>query len=327
MSKPNIYVTRMLTDELITALKQSYEVEVNPHDRPLTRSELLEAVRGRDGVVCLLTDRIDGEVYDAAGKQCKIFATYGVGFNHMDVPAATERGVLLSNTPDAVTDATADMAWALLLAVARRIVEGDQFNRTKEFTGWSPMFMLGMHVSGKTVGIIGPGRIGVAFAKRGAGFNMKILYTGNSRKPEFEQETGGQFVDMETLLAQSDFVSLHVPLTEKTHHLIGEKELKLMKKTAILINTARGPVVDEKALVEALKSGEIWGAGLDVFERKPLLEPGLADLQNAVIPPHLGTSTLDTRLNMGRMVLENVQAAMEGRRPPNCLNWEGVKSN
>ena len=322
MSKPNIYVTRRLPDEIISSLETRYHVEVNPEDRPLNRQELLEAVKGRDGVICLLTDTINDEVYAAAGSQCKIFANYGVGFNHIDIPAATRRGILISNTPDVLTDATADMAWALLLAVARRIVEGDKFNRQQKFQGWGPMFMLGMEVSGKTVGIIGPGRIGTAFAKRASGFNMKILYTGNKRREDFEQETGGQFVDMETLLKQSDFVSLHVPLTEYTHHLIGEKELHLMKKTAILVNTARGPVIDEKALVEALRNGDIWGAGLDVFEREPLLEPGLIDLDNVVIPPHFGTSTMDTRIKMGQMVIDNLFAVLDGKIPPNCLNPE-----
>ena len=325
VTKPNVYVTRLLPEPFLAALRERCLVEVNPHDRPLTREELLEAVRGRDGIVSLLTDRIDGEVFDAAGLGCKIVANYGVGFNHIDIPAATKRGILVCNTPDAVTDATADMAWALLLSVARRIVEGDQFTRHQTFKGWSPMFMMGMEVSGKTVGIIGPGRIGIAFAKRAMGFNMKILYTGNSPKPDFEKETGGQFVDLKTLLKESDYVSLHVPLTEKTQHLIGEAELKLMKKTAILINTARGPVVHEKALVEALQQGEIWGAGLDVFEREPLLEPGLTELTNVVIPPHLGTSTMDTRLRMGRMVMENLYAGLDGTKPPHCLNWDEVQ--
>ena len=325
MLKPNIYVTRRLPDEIIRSLETRYHVEVNPEDRPLNRQELLEAVKGRDGVICLLTDTINDEVYASAGPQCKIFANYGVGFNHIDISAATRRGIFISNTPDVLTDATADMAWALLLAVARRIVEGDKFNRQQKFQGWGPMFMLGMEVSGKTVGIIGPGRIGTAFAKRASGFNMKILYTGNKRREDFEQKTGGQFVDMETLLKQSDFVSLHVPLTEYTYHLIGEKELQLMKKTAILVNTARGPVIDEKALVQALKNGDIWGAGLDVLEREPLLEPGLIDLDNVVIPPHFGTSTMDTRIKMGQMVIDNLFAVLDGQMPPNCLNPESVR--
>jgi glyoxylate reductase len=320
MKKANVYVSRMIPEPAITLLKEHCDVEVNPYDRPVTREELLEKVRGRDAVLCLITDTIDEGIFEAAGPQCKIFANFGVGYNHIDVTAATRYGILVSNTPDVLTDSTADMAWALLFAVARRVAEGDRFNRAGKFDGWGPMFMLGLEITGKTLGVIGAGRIGAAFAKRAAAFNIKILYTSNSPKPDFEAETGGKFVDKMTLLRESDFISLHVPLTPATHYLIGEREFDIMKKTAILINTARGPVVDEKALVQALSTGKIWGAGLDVFEREPELEPGLAELDNVVIAPHLGSATLETRTKMGLMAVQNILAALDGKVLPNCLN-------
>ncbi|EAX47745.1 D-isomer specific 2-hydroxyacid dehydrogenase, NAD-binding [Thermosinus carboxydivorans Nor1] len=322
MAQFNVYVTRRIPDTALDVLRQRCNVEVNPEDRVLTRDELLAKVTGRDAVLCLLTDTIDDAVLAAAGKQCRIFANYAVGYNNIDVAAATKRGIFISNTPDVLTAATADMAWALLFAVARRVVEGDKFTRAGKFHGWGPLLMLGQEVTGKTVGIIGAGRIGAAFARRAKGFDMKILYTGRSRKPDFERETGATYVDFDTLLREADFISLHVPLTPETYHLIGERELKLMKPTAILINTARGPVVDEKALVAALRRGEIWGAGLDVFENEPALAEGLAELDNVVIPPHLGSATLETRTKMGLVAVENILAALDGRMPPNCLNPE-----
>lgn len=320
MAKPSVYVTRRIPEAAIELLEQHCAVEFNPEDRALSREELLGKVRGRDAVLCLLTDTIDEAVLAAAGPQCRIFANFAVGYNNIDVAAATKRGVYVSNTPDVLTDATADMAFALLMAVARRVAEGDRFTRAGKFKGWGPLFMLGQEVGGKTLGIIGAGRIGQVMAKRAAGFDMKLLYTANSPKPDFESATGAKYVDKDTLLKEADFVSLHVPLTPETRHMIGERELKLMKQSAILINTARGPVVDEKALVAALRTGEIWGAGLDVFEREPELEPGLAELDNAVIPPHLGSATLETRVKMGMMAAGNILAALNGGVPPNCLN-------
>lgn len=322
MTRPNVYVTRALPEGALAKLRETCDVEVNPHDRVLTKEELIAAVAGRDAVLCLITDKVDEDILRAARPRCVVFGNYGVGYNHIDLAAATQHGIWVSNTPDVLTDATADMAWALLFAVARRVVEGDKVNRARKFTGWGPMYMLGQEVTGKTMGIIGAGRIGTAVAKRAKGFDMKLLYTGNAHKPDFEEATGAQFADLDTLLKQSDFVSLHIPLTPKTHHLIGERELKLMKNSAILINTARGPVVDEKALVKALREGEIWGAGLDVFEREPELEPGLTELDNVVIPPHLGSATLDTRANMGLMAVNNILTALAGYIPANCLNPE-----
>lgn len=322
MNKPKVYVTRMIPEPAIELLKQHCEVEINPDDRVLDRSELIEKVRGRDAVLCLLTDTIDDEVFEAAGPQCRLFANYAVGYNNIDVQAATRRGIIITNTPGVLDDATADHAWALLFAVSRRIVEADAYLRAGKFKGWGPMLLLGRDITGKTLGIIGAGRIGTNFAKKASGFNMRILYSGVKPNPDFERETGGVFVDRETLLRESDFVSLHVPLLPETRHLISEKELKLMKKTAVLINTSRGPVVDEKALVKALKEGEIWGAGLDVFENEPDLEPGLAELDNVVIVPHIASATIETRTNMGMIAVRNIINVMSGKEPETCVNPE-----
>jgi len=326
MSKPRVLITRRIPDSGIRLLKIKCEVEVNPQDRPLTREELLMGVRDRDGVLCMLTDKIDAEVLDAAGPRVKIFANYAVGFDNLDIAAATQRGVLLSNTPDVLTDATADMAWSLLCAVARRVVEGDRYTRAGKFTGWKPLELLGLEITGKTIGIIGAGRIGQAFGQRACGFKPRLLYTANRPKPDFEAQTGASFTDRETLLREADFVSLHLPLTPETRYYIGARELNLMKQTAILINTSRGPVVDEKALVKALRERRIWGAGLDVFEREPELEPGLSALENVVITPHLGSATVETRDNMGIVAADNILAALAGEMPPNCLNPEAAKT-
>ncbi|MBM4081170.1 MAG: D-glycerate dehydrogenase, partial [Planctomycetes bacterium] len=285
---------------------------------------LLKNVKGRDGVLCLLTDTIDAEVLDAA-KGAKIFANYAVGFNNIDVKAATERGILITNTPGVLTDATADMAWALLFSAARRIVEGDKYTRAGKFKGWSPMLFLGGDITGKTLGIVGAGRIGAAMARRSVGFKMKVLYCDPTRNEELERELGAKQVDMPTLLKESDFVSVHVLLTPATRHLIGEKELGMMKPTAYLINTSRGPVVDEAALVKALEEKKIAGAGLDVYEDEPKLKPGLAKLPNAVIPPHIASATIWTRGKMAEMAATNLVAALKGERPPNLVNPEVLK--
>ena len=322
MSKKwNVYVTRLLPDPAMDLLNQHCNVEVNPHNRVLTREELLANVKGRDAVLCLLTDEIDAEVLDAA-QGAKIFANYAVGYNNVDVTAATERGIIITNTPGVLTDTTADLAWALLFAMARRVVEADNFLRAGKFKGWAPMLFLGQDVSGKTLGIIGCGRIGSAFGKRAKGFDMRILYCDVVRNEKFEQETGAAYVDEETLLKESDFISIHVALMPSTRHLIGENEFELMKETAILINTSRGPVVDETALVKALKEGKIWGAGLDVFEAEPELAPGLAELDNVVIVPHIASASIETRTKMGTMAVENILAVIDGKTPPNCVNPE-----
>ena len=323
--KWNVYVTRMLPQPAIDLLKEYCDVEINPEDRVLARQELLDKVKGRDAVLCLLTDAIDAEVFDAAGPQCRIFANYAVGYNNVDVAEATKRGIIITNTPGVLTDATADLAWALLFSVSRRIVESDRFTREGKFVGWGPMMFLGRDITGKTLGVIGAGRIGSNFAQKARGFDMKILYTDIKPSAEFEKETGAVFADRETLLRESDFVSIHVPLLPETRHMIGEKEFKLMKKTAVLINTSRGPVIDEKALVKALKEGDIWGAGLDVYENEPELEPGLAELENVVILPHVASATIETRTNMGLIAVRNIIACIKGEKPQTCVNPEVLK--
>ena len=317
----NVLVTRRIPDESIGMLEAACGVvDVNPHDRAMTRAEFLEAVQGRDGLLCLLTEDIDDEVLDIS-PGLRGVAIYAVGYNNIDVDACTRRGIPVSNTPGVLTDTTADIAWALMFAAARRVAEGDRYVRSGRFTGWGPLLMLGSDVTGKTLGIVGAGRIGTATARRAAGFSMPVVYASRKRNATIES-TGARYLPLDDLLRESDFVSLHVPLTPETTHLIGARELDLMKPTAYLINTTRGPVVDEKALVQALRNGLIAGAGLDVFEREPELEPGLADLENAVILPHVGSGTVATRLRMGNMAAANLIAMVNGEDPPNCVNPE-----
>jgi lactate dehydrogenase-like 2-hydroxyacid dehydrogenase len=325
MPKSNVYVTRMIPQETIDTLRQFHDVEVNPHDRALSREELLQQVRGRDAVITLLTDTIDGEVLDAAGPQCKIFANYAVGFNNFDLKAATERGVIMTNTPGVLDDATATHAWALLLATARRISESERYVRAGKWHGWAPMAFIGQDVDHKTLGIAGLGRIGSNFARKAAAFDMKVIYTNAQREPEFERLYGATFVDKATLLRESDYLSLHLPLLPETHHYIGAKELASMKRTAVLINAARGPLVDEQALIVALRDKIIWGAGLDVFEDEPKLAPGLADLDNVVIVPHIASATIQTRLAMGKIATDNVISVLKGESPQTCINPEVLK--
>jgi glyoxylate reductase len=301
------------------------EVARNTEPRVLSTDELRAAVAGRDAVLCLLTDRIDASVLEAA-RGCRVFANMAVGFNNIDVAAATRLGILVTNTPGVLTEATADLTWCLILGIARRAAEGDREMREGRFPGWGPMYMLGGDVTGRTLGLIGPGRIAVAVARRARGFEMPLLYTGRKPSPELDS-LGARRVEIDILLAESDFVSLHVPLTAETHHLIDAGALRRMKSTAYLINTARGPVVDEKALVVALREGRIAGAGLDVYEDEPKMADGLADCPNALLLPHLGSATRATRAAMSRMAAENLIAALRGERPPNLVNadaWPGA---
>lgn len=323
----NIYVTREIPEGGLKILREKFGAfEMNHLDRVLTREELIEKVRGRDGVLCLLTDRIDAAVFDAAGPQCKIFSNYAVGFNNVDVEEASRRGIMVTNTPGVLTEATADLAIALLFSAARRIVEGDAFTRAGKFKGWGPLLMVGQDITGKTLGIVGAGRIGGNVAmKMAKGFGMKILYTDKFENAELEKETGAQKVELQTLLRESDFISIHVNLTPETTHLIGEKEFSLMKPSCVFINTARGPVVDEKALVKALQEKKIFAAGLDVFENEPALAPGLAELPNVVIPPHVASATFGTRTRMAEMAAKNLIDALEGRMPEFCVNKDQLK--
>lgn len=325
----NIYVTREIPEGGLKLLREKFgNFEMNNEDRVLTREELLQAVRGRNAVLCLLTDKIDAAVLDAAGPQCKIFSNYAVGYNNIDVPEASRRGILVTNTPGVLTDATADLAIALLFAAARRIVEGDAFTRAGKFKGWGPLLMIGQDVTGKTLGIIGAGRIGSNVAlKMAKGFGMKILYTDKFGNPDLEAGCGAKRVDKETLLRESDFISIHVSLTPETTRLISEKDFDLMKPSCIFINTSRGPVVDEKALVKALQDKKIFAAGLDVFEEEPRLAPGLTDLPNVVIPPHVASATFWTRTRMAEMAAKNLIDALEGRMPEYCVNRDQLKDD
>ena len=294
------------------------EVVARTDDRVLTRDELREQVAGFDAVLCLLTDPIDASVLEAA-KGCRVFSNMAVGYNNIDVAAATRMGILVTNTPGVLTEATADLAMTLILGVARRAAEGDVEMRAGRFPGWGPFYMLGGDVTGRTLGLVGPGRIAVAVAERARGFRMPLLYHGRRPSPELDA-LGGKQVDLKTLLAESDFVSLHVPLTAETRYLINAEALSLMKPSAYLINTSRGPVVDEAALVAALNKGTIAGAGLDVYEHEPKMAEGLAACRNALLLPHLGSATIATRAAMSRIAAENHIAVLEGKTPAHPVN-------
>ncbi|HXF51015.1 MAG TPA: D-glycerate dehydrogenase [Dehalococcoidia bacterium] len=316
--RPRVFVTRRLPGDALERLSAVALVDVWQHDLPPSRDELVAAVREADGLICLLTDRIDAGVLDAAPR-LRVVSTMAVGYDHIDVAAATARGIPVGHTPGVLTETTADLAWALLLATARRVVEGDRFVREGRWKTWDPNLLLGYDVHGATLGVVGMGAIGQAVARRAVGFGMRVLYT---RRSAGEAEIGRR-VSLEELLRESDFVSLHVPLTAETRHLIGERELRLMKRTAILINTARGPVVDQAALAAALREGVIAGAGVDVTEVEPIPpdDPLLA-APNVVILPHIGSASHATRARMAEMAVENCIAGLEGRPVPHCVNRE-----
>lgn len=297
-----------------------YELVVREKDTIPTKEEIIGGLADCPALVCLLTDPIDREVLSVPG--LRFVSTYAAGYNNIDVDFATSRGIPVTNAPGALTETTADLAFALILATARRIVEGDMFLRQGKFAGWAPMLMLGQDIHGSTLGIVGAGRIGSAVARRAKGFGMRILYHNRSRNPAFEEETGGEFFSLHRLLAQSDIVSLHTPLTNETRHIFGKMEFGMMKKSAIFINTSRGPCVDEGELAEALLSGRIWAAGLDVYEDEPRVDPRLLDMDNVVLLPHLGSASLSTRTNMAITTCRNMQAMLNGVRPPNVVNPE-----
>lgn len=313
---PPVFVTRRIPSVGLEILRQELGelggYELNADDHPLTKAELREKVRGRAGIVCLLTDAIDKDVLEAAGPSLKIVANVAVGYNNIDVKAAQARGVVVTNTPGVLTNATADLTWALLMASARRLGESERVLRAGKWPGWGILQFLGVEIAHKKLGIVGGGRIGAAMAKRARGFEMTVLYTARSAKPEMDT-LGARRVDLDTLLRESDFVSLHVPLTQETLHLIGARELSLMKPTAHLINTARGPVVDEAALAAALKNETIAGAGLDVFESEPKVHPELLACENAVLLPHIGSATHETRNKMAEIAARNCAAVLQGR--------------
>ncbi|MFA5842634.1 MAG: D-glycerate dehydrogenase [Candidatus Gracilibacteria bacterium] len=320
----NIYVTRRIPEAGLQMLEKAFgKFEMNPDDRVLTREELLEKVKGRDGFIPLLTDKIDDEVMEAAGPQCKIISNYAVGYNNIDVAAASKRKIMVTNTPGVLTDTTADMAIAFMFAVARRMAESDVYMRSGQFQGWGPMLLLGQEMTRKTLGIVGAGRIGENVAiKMAKGFGMKILYTDLSGNEFLEKEVGAQKVTLEQLCQESDYISIHVTYSQATHHLIDEKMLNCMRPSTILVNTSRGPVIDEVALVKTLKEGKIFGAGLDVFEDEPAMKPGLAECKNTVIVPHLGSATIETRSKMAEIAAQNLINALQGRTPEFLVNKE-----
>ena len=314
--QPQLYVSRLLPDPVMALIRDGYRLVREPIDSPADPQALQDGLHDADAAIVTLTDRIDADMIHAAPR-LKVLANYAVGYNNIDLDAAKRRGLIVTNTPDVLTDATADLAWALLLATARRLVEGDRLVRSGHWTGWAPTQLLGAAVSGKTLGIVGMGRIGQAVAQRATGFRMKVLY--NARRPavppsdllHWERRT------LPELLSEADFVTIHVPLTAETRHLIGMREFAQMRPTAILVNTARGPIVDEAALAVALHSGTIAGAGLDVFEQEPAVHPDLALLQQVVMLPHLGSATLAARVEMGMICLNNIAAVLGGRPAPN----------
>jgi glyoxylate reductase len=321
-----ILITGNLPDKVTLPLQEKYQVEMNHEDRPLDHQTLITGVKDKQGLLSMFTDNISEEVL-AGAPHLKMIVNFGVGYNNIDVRAATARGIMVSNTPGVLTNATAELAFTLILSISRRLVEGDRMVREGRFKFWAPMLFLGREVTGKTIGIIGMGQIGKAVAVRAGAFDMRILYHNRKRiAPEEEKNLRAEYVDLQTLLEESDFVSLNVPLTEQTRHLIGKDELSQMKTTAFLVNTARGPVIDEKALVEALKAGKIGGAGLDVYENEPFLTPGLAELDNVILLPHVGSGTLETRIKTGTLAVKNLIAGLAGGIPPNLVNPEVLSS-
>jgi len=320
--KPKVYVTRLIPKRGLEMVREVCETRVWEGELPPPREVLLEEVREIEGLLCLLTDRVDAELLDAA-PNLKVVSNMAVGFDNIDVAECTQRGIPVGNTPGVLTDTTADFAFALLMAAARRIVEADHFVREGRWKTWGPTLLLGHDVHGATLGIIGFGRIGQAVARRARGFDMRILYYDIVRRQELEEEMGVEYTDMDTLLRESDFVTLHTILSPETHHLIGERELRLMKRTAILINTARGPIVDPKALYQALKEGWIAYAALDVTEPEPIpLDDPLLTLDNLVIAPHIASASHATRTRMATMAAANLIAGLRGERLPNCVNPE-----
>lgn len=319
MPLPHLYVSRLLPDPIMAAIRERFQLSNSPGEAVPGRHDLLQGLREADAAICTLTETIDDEAL-AAAPRLKILANCAVGYNNVDLQAARARGVVVTNTPDVLTDTTADLTWALILAVARRVVEGDAMVRSSQWPGWAPTQLLGAEVSGRTLGIIGMGRIGQAVAARAAGFNMGVRYYSRTPLQSLTPEVRWTARSLHELLAESDFVSLHVPLTPETHHLLDRDTLRLMKPTAFLINTARGPIVDEGALIEALREGQIAGAGLDVYEREPDVHPGLFSLTQVVLLPHLGSATLQTRVRMGMICIENVEAVLAGRQAPHQVS-------
>jgi len=327
VSKPKLFSTHVLFEEPRRKLAEHFDVEYwTGEDRP-SRGEFLKRVSGKDAVVCLLTEKIDREALDAAGRNLRIVANVAVGYDNIDVPACTERSVAVTNTPGVLDETTADFAWTLLMAVARRLVEADRFARSGAWKKWNLDQLCGTDVWGKTLGIVGLGRIGRAVARRALGFRMRVIYSSNTRATlEIEKELNAEYVSRTEVFELADFVSLHVPLNVATRGLVGPQELARMKRTAFLINTTRGPVVQEAALIDALERGVIAGAALDVFEQEPIIPDGLRR-DNVVLAPHLGSASVETRTKMSLIAVENAVAFFAGKRPPTILNPEVLRQN
>lgn len=324
MPKPKVLITKRIYPEPIELLRPHCEVDYVNSDDGLPTEELVERARGCTAVVSQLTDRLRADVIERLDG-VRVIANVAVGYDNIDVPAATTRGILVTNTPDVLTETTADFAFALLMASARRVVEAHAFVHSGQWSRWLIDLLVGQDIHHRTLGVFGMGRIGQAFARRARGFAMKVLYADSvALAPEVESELAARRVSKEELLRESDFVSLHVPLMPETKHFIGAAELALMKPTAILLNTARGPVVDEAALVEALREKRIAGAGLDVFEEEPKVHPGLLELTNVTLAPHIASASVATRRRMSEMAVENALAVVQGQRPPNLLNPEAL---
>ncbi|BET66179.1 glyoxylate reductase [Opitutales bacterium ASA1] len=322
--KPRVYLTRRLPDAVMERLAAQTDLAFHDGAAPVAPEELHAALKDREALIPTVSDRIDAAVL-AHAPVLRVIANFGVGYNNIDVAAATKRGIQVTNTPDVLTAATADVAFGLLLATARRFGEGERMVREGRWHGWDPLQLLGADIAGATLGLIGFGRIGQAVAHRARAFDMRVLYWNRTRlEPGIELELGVDYRERDELLAESDFVSLHVAYTPETHHLIDASALARMKPSAILVNTARGSIVDEAALVEALKSGRISAAGLDVFEREPHIHAGLYPLSNCVLLPHLGSATIGTRTRMGMLALDNLLAACAGKRPPNLVNPDAL---
>jgi len=320
MAKPKVFVTRVIPDKGLDLVKEFCDADVWDGELPPPREEILRRVRGVDGLLSLLTDKIDSEVMDAAGSQLKVISNYAVGFDNIDVSTATKRGIPIGNTPDVLTDATADFSFALMMSAGRRVLEGDRYVRDGKWKTWAPMLLLGNDVYGATLGLVGFGRIGKAMSRRASGFNMRVIYYDPSEQGQ-DNDLNATSVDFETLLEESDFISLHTPLTPDTHHLIDAKALSRMKRNAVLVNTSRGPVVDMDALYEALRDKLIFAAGLDVTDPEPLpADHPLLALDNLVIAPHIASASITARSNMAFLAAKNLIAGLKGERLLHCVH-------
>jgi len=318
MPKPKIFITRNIPQPALDRLAEVFDISIHANDKAIGRQQVMEAVKDMDALLCLLTDSIDKELLEAAPR-LKCVSNLAVGFNNIDLEYANSRNIAVCNTPGVLTETTADLTWALLLACARRVVEADNYARSGRFEGWEPLLMLGVDVFSKTLGIIGMGRIGSAVARRAEGFGMKVLWFDPQVDPKTVSDKYER-ANLRHLCSSSDFISIHVPLTPDTHHLVNSELLSLMRPTAVLINTARGPIVDEEALIKALRDKKIAAAGLDVFENEPEIPAELLELENAVLLPHIGSASIETRTKMALMAAENAIAVIQGTEPPARVN-------